>query len=105
MPMPPISAAPTSERMSPNMFSVTRTSKSHGARTSRRPTASTYAQSASMSGYCTRDLEKDLAEERHRRKDVRFVHAGHAAGPALLRAAGRASRERKLEEPLATLRR
>jgi hypothetical protein len=32
--------------MSPNMFSVTRTSKSHGERTRRSPTASTYAHAA-----------------------------------------------------------
>ena len=50
IPMPPMSAAPRSDRMSPNMFSVTSTSKSHGERTRRSAVASTYAQSASTSG-------------------------------------------------------
>ena len=36
--------------MSPNMFSVTITSNSHGARTRRSAVASTYMQSAAMSG-------------------------------------------------------
>ena len=40
-PIPPISPAPRSERMSPNMFSVTSTSSSHGRRTMKRAMAST----------------------------------------------------------------
>ena len=39
-PMPPISPAPRSDRMSPNMFSVTITSKSHGLMTSDSAVAS-----------------------------------------------------------------
>ena len=39
-PMPPIRPAPRSDRMSPNMFSVTRTSNSHGRRTMNSAVAS-----------------------------------------------------------------
>ena len=41
MPIPPISPAVKSEMMSPNMFSITSTSKSHGLRTSIAEQAST----------------------------------------------------------------
>ncbi len=41
MPMPPTRAAVRSDRMSPNMFSITSTSKSQGLRTSMAEQAST----------------------------------------------------------------
>ena len=76
------------------------TSNSHGARTRRSAVASTYMQSAAMSGWRAAHLEEDAAEERHRRQHVGLVDAGDAAGAARGAALPREP-EGELAQPLA----
>ena len=96
IPMPPINAAPRSDRMSPNMFSVTITSNSQGARTRRSAMASTYMQSGGDLGMSGGDFQEDTAEEGHRRQHVGLVDARDTAD-----APGRAALPRQTEREFA----
>ncbi len=65
MPSEPVSIDASSLRMSPNMFSVTITSKWRGAATSRMAAASTSRCSSSMCGNSSAWIR--VTTERHRR--------------------------------------
>src|SRR5580704_17228262 len=94
MPMPPIRPAVMSERMSPNMFSMTMTTKSHGRFTSIDIKAVRLHVGMAFCG-----LVEHLTKERKGLEHIGFVDAGQAAGPAALLAAF-GQFEGKLEQPL-----
>ena len=100
MPMPPIRPAVMSERMSPNMFSITMTSKSQGRFTSSSGAGIDIEPVGLDAGMALGGLIEHLAEERERLEHIGLVDAGQAATgpPARLAAFGQA--ERKLEQPL-----
>ena len=75
MPMDPASTAPSSLRMSPNMFSVSTTSKRRGLRTSCMAQLSTSMCSSATSGNSARHFDHHLAPELRVLEHVRLVHA------------------------------
>src|SRR5437879_8906773 len=95
MPMPPMRPAVRSERMSPNMFSITMTSKSQPPHQHRRAgiDVETLGGDAGMAASA---FVEDLADEGVSLERVRLVDAGKLAGPpARLAAFGKAKREFK----------
>ena len=82
MPRLPASTAASSDRMSPNRFSVTSTSNDAGRRTRSIAHESTSWWSTSTSGYSGAELVDDLAPQARRGEDVRLVDARQAAAAA-----------------------
>ena len=76
MPIDPASTAPSSLRMSPNMFSVSTTSKRRGLRISCMAQLSTSRWSSATSGILGRDLSDHLAPELRVLEHVGLVDAG-----------------------------
>ena len=96
MPMPPIRPAARSERMSPNMFSVTSTSKRSRPLHQVQRLGVDVGVLACDVGIAGGDLVEDLAEEGEALEDVRLVHAGdlaRASGCARGRSLGQAKGE------------
>ena len=92
IPSEPVSIAASSERMSPNMFSVRITSKRDGSETSCIAALSTSMWSSSTSGYSAATRLDRLAPQARGLEHVRLVDGGHPAAAARPRPRSRPGR-------------
>src|SRR6476620_5211116 len=100
--MPPISPAVMSERISPNMFSITITSKSQRTLDEQRRAGVDIEAVGLDAGMPRRRRVEHLAEKRERLEHVRLVDAGQRTQPAA-RLAPLRQPERKFEQPFRSL--